>query len=303
VAWFKLLEDCGFQYNVVTAQQIAANHLLANGYRVLILDRAVAMSDAEAAAIRRFAQAGGTVIADYLTGVLDGRGRGRRSRGALDDLFGLRRDEDEGYLDGKSITEIDGEKYNRPFLQRLMYGGAIRYKGIVVYERGTKASAAVSKALARAGSADVVIVARPGRGKTVYLNLTPVEYYDLDRRIGPYGQAWRALMTKILAASGLHPRARVLADGKPVPLTELVYWRDADNLYVCLVKNPTRQGSISGAGKIHGVTGPPISVTIRFRRPLKAVRNLRTGHDLPKGNDIRIKWQPWEALIFQTEAP
>ena len=303
VAWFKLLEDCGFQYNVVTARQVTADHLIKNGYRVLILNRAVALSDAEAAAVRRFVRAGGTVIADYLTGVLDGRGKGRRTGGALDKLFGIKRDEEEGYLNGKSITEIDGEKYNRPFVQRLMYDGAIRHRGIVVYERGTKAAAGIAKAAARAGSADVVIVRRAGRGKTVYLNLTPVEYYDMDRRIGAYGQTWRTLMTNVLAASGLHPRAQVLADGKPVPLAELLYWRNADRLFICAVKNPTRQGSITGAGKIHGVTGQPISVTLRFRTPLKSPRNLRTGTDLPRGNDINIKWNPCEALVFEAEAP
>ncbi len=304
VAWFKLLEDCGFQYNVVTAGQIADGELVRQGYRVLILNRAVAISDAEAAAIRDFVQRGGTVIADHLTGLLNEHGVGRREGGAMDNLFGIKRDESRGYLDGKHITEIDGELYTKPLLERLKYDGALRHDGIVVYERGTQASG--GKSAARIGTAEVLIKKSTGRGRTVYLNLTPVAYYDLDLRIGQYGQRWRNLLTNMLAESGLHPRAKVLSDGKPVPLAELVYWRKgnpgAPGL-VGLVKNPTRQGSISGLGAIHGVTGKPIDIEIIFRRPVKDIRDLRTGKNLPDGQSIRAEWKPSEALIFQVTSP
>jgi len=303
VAWFKLLEDCGFQYNVVTAPQVAAGHLVRNNYRMLVLNRAVAISDAEADAIRDFVRRGGTVIADHLTGVLDSHGRGRAT-GALDDMFGIKRDESAGYLDARGITEIDGELYSKPFVQRLRYDGALRHKGIVIYERGTRVGAPGATAAARVRTAHVVITRRHGRGTAVYLNLTPVEYYDVNRRIGSYGQAWRTLLTDVLADTArLHPRARVLAGGKPVPMAELLYWRNGPRLVIALVKNPTRQGSVSAAGQVHGVTGKPITVTIRFRRPIKAVKNLRTQKPLPAGTSITASWKPSEALLFEATAP
>jgi hypothetical protein len=302
VAWFKLLEDCGFQYNVVTAEQVAAGELIDGKYKLLICNRVAAMSDAEAGAIRKFVDAGGTVIADHLTGVLTEHGVGRTKAAALDDLFGIRRDEAKGYLDGRGITEIDGEKYSRPFLQRLMHDGALRHGGMVVYERGTKAAG--GKAGATVGSADAVIRNRAGQGRSVYLNLTPMPYYDLDYRLGATGQAWRDLLTALLAESGLTPRALALAEGKPIPLAELIYWRKADRVVVGLIKNPTRQGSISGPGQIHGVTGKPLDVTIHFRRPVKDIADLRTGKKHPDGNDIRAgTWKPWEALVFQVTIP
>jgi len=302
VAWFKLLEDCGFQYNVVTAEQIAAGELVDGKYKVLIAGRVAAMSDAEAAAIRKFVRQGGTVIADHLTGVLTEHGVGRAGGGALDGVFGIRRDESKGYLSGRGITEIDGEKYNRPFLQRLMYDGALRHKGIVVYERGTKAAA--GEAEATVGAADVVIRSRAGRGRTVYLNLTPMAYYDMNARLGRFGEAWRQLMTGLLAESGLQPRARALAGGKPIPLAELLYWRKGRRVVVGLVKNPTRQGSITGVGKVHGVTGEPLDVTIRFRRPVTDVVNLRTAKKLPGGKTLHLgNWNPWEALVLEVTTP
>ena len=298
MAWFKLLEDCGYQYNVVTGEQIAAGHLIDRKYRVLIAGRVAAMSDAEAEAIRQFVRQGGTVIADHLTGGLTENGVGRSGGGALDGLFGIRRDVSTGYLGRKGITEIDGEKYNRPFTQRLMYAGALRHEGMVVYERGT--TAAAGKATATAAPAAVVVRNTFGAGRTIYLNLTPMIYYDLDARLGAPGQAWRELASDLLAEAGLRPRAKATSGGKPIPLAELVYWRKGDRVVVGLVKNPTRQGSITGVGKVHGVTGSPVDVTIRFRKPVTNVVNLRTGAKLPDGRTIAAgKWKPWEALLFQ----
>jgi hypothetical protein len=302
VAWFKLLEDCGFQYNVVTAEQVAAGGLIDGKYKVLIAGRVAAMSDAEAAAIRKFVAAGGTVIADHLTGVLTEHGVGRAKGGALDDLFGIRRDESRGYLDGKGITEIDGEKYSRPFLERLAYKGTLRQNGMVIYERGTRAGD--GQAGATVGGAGAVVRNVLGRGRTVYLNLTPTAYYDLNYRLGATGEAWRDLVTNLLSESAVRPRARALAGGRPIPLAELIYWRKGSRVVVGLVKNPTRQGSITGVGKIHGVTGDPLDVTIQFRRPVTDIVNLRTGRKLPNGKTIKAgKWNPWEALLFEVTMP
>ena len=297
VAWFKLLEDCGFQYDVVTAQQVAGGRLARGAYKVLIVNRVAAMSDAEADAVRAFVRGGGTVIADHLTGVLDEHGRGR-SRGVLDDLFGIERDESAGYLDGRGVTEIDGERYREPFLQRLRYDGALRHGRIVVYERGTRAAAGATAA-ARVGGADVAITRRVGSGRAVYLNLTNLGYYDHAERVGAFGEQWRRLLSAELARSGLLPRARVLSGGEPVPMAELVYWRKGGRVVIGLVKNPARQGSVSGAGDIGGVTGGPIDVQIVFRDDPGDVVDLRTGAKLPPGKVIRARWKPWEALLYR----
>lgn len=77
-----------------------------------------------------------------------------------------------------------------------------------------------------------------------------------------------------------------------------------DRLVVGLVKNPTRQGSVSGAGKIHAVTGEPMDVTIAFRRPVAGVTDLRTGRTLPDGKTVHTgKWDPCETLLFEVTLP
>ncbi len=305
VAWFKLLEDAGFQYDVITGDQVAGGALSQAGYRVLLLNRAVALSDAEAEAIRDFVRAGGTVIADHLTGLFDELGRGRASGGVLDDLFGLRRDETRGYLNGSTVAEIDGELHERPYLERLRsHRGALRHEGMTIYERGTSADGGQrGKAAAHVRGADVVIERRVGKGRALYLNLTPVAYYDRTSRLSAHGDAWRRLISEELSKSGLLPRARVTAGRKPVPLAEVIYWRKGDRVTVGVIKNPTRQGAVDQVGAIDGLGGEPLDVEIRFAEPVSDVVNLRSGESLPDGEIIRARWKPWEGLLFGVTLP
>ncbi|HUU09787.1 MAG TPA: alpha-amylase family protein [Phycisphaerae bacterium] len=302
-AWMKILEDCGYQYNVVTPDQVTAGGLAKGKYRVLVLGRAVCLSDAEAAAIRRFVEAGGTVIADHLTGLLDEHGTGRKDGGALDDLLGIRRDESKGYLDGKSIAEINGEKYSKPLLERLAYGEAPRHEGIAVYERGTQAAAPSSPAAARVDGADVVIRGKHGTGRTVYLNLTPVAYNDIASRTGAFGEAWRTLAGGLLKDAGLVPRARVLAGGKAVAMAETLLWRQGDRVVLCVIKNPPRQAAVDSAGRLDAAFGETGEVEIALARPATGIRNLRTGEAMPDGASLKTAWKPWEALVFEMTWP
>jgi hypothetical protein len=302
-AWMKILEDCGYQYNVVTPEDREwRRHLYPPyEYRVLILDRTVAMSEDEAGTIFGFTTNGGMVIADHLVGILDEHGKGRPVP-ALDSLFDLQRDESKGYLDGKSIAEIDGELYQKPFLKRLRYDGAFRHDGIVVYERGTRPSRASA---APDPQKPYAVIQSPLESRPIYLNLSPMAYNDIGERLGPFGEKWRSIIGDIMASRGLRPRARVMAGGKPVPLTETLFWRrrNGDTVVLAVIKNPPREAAVDSAGKIEDVFGDPIDVEIKLARPATAIRNLRTGEKLPDGDTIKAHWKPWEALLFEMKSP
>ncbi len=85
-SYCKLIEDLGLQYRFVAYGQVEAGELLKRGYRVLILPRSSALSNAEADAIRAFTEQGGLVIADGDIGTFDEHTR-RRAQPALSDLF------------------------------------------------------------------------------------------------------------------------------------------------------------------------------------------------------------------------
>ncbi|MDF2441175.1 MAG: hypothetical protein JWN98_2159, partial [Abditibacteriota bacterium] len=197
-AWMKLLEDSGFQYNFVSYRDVAKRGAtaLAN-YRVLILPRTLALSDAEASAIRQWVAAGGTLIADYLPGVFDEHGKARRT-GALDELFGVERDATKGVLDGKSIAEVNAEQYDKPLSTRLSYTGALQDpNGFVSYERLLRPIGNAVPETIIEGSANG-LQNTAGLGRTYYANWTPLPY--LLHRTDATGQAYRERLGRQLKA-------------------------------------------------------------------------------------------------------
>src|SRR5207302_6056365 len=155
---------------------------LSRRFKVIILPQTICLSDREAQALRRFVQSGGKLIADTLCGLLTETGRGRKT-GALDDLFGVFRDESRGYLNGQAITEVDAEDFEKPFPQRLhAYHGALQYRSMIVFERGTRAASGAAREAA--GSAEVLIRRKVEKGQTLYLILTPLAYADFPYRAG-----------------------------------------------------------------------------------------------------------------------
>jgi hypothetical protein len=80
-------EHLGFQPRFVSPALVEQGDLERDGYRILILPQAIALSAAEARQIRRFVAGGGVVIADEEPGLFDEHSR-KRASPALRDLFG-----------------------------------------------------------------------------------------------------------------------------------------------------------------------------------------------------------------------
>jgi hypothetical protein len=85
-AWCKLIEDQGLQYNFVAYDDVERGALLTGDYKVLILPRSTALSEAEARQIREFVARGGLLIADGIPGQFDERAR-KLDKPVLADLF------------------------------------------------------------------------------------------------------------------------------------------------------------------------------------------------------------------------
>ena len=288
ISWFKLIEDCGYQYNVVSNDQVADGHLLREGYRVLILNRAIAISDGEAEAIRGFVRAGGTVIADYWCGFLDENGNGR-PHGALDDLFGIERTGNETYFGGgDQLCELNGEKYQKPYLERLDYEGVERHEGIAVPERG------------RTTRLETIT----GAGRSVYLNLSPLAYFDHSSRFGPYGDSWRAILKGVLEKAGVIPDITATAskNGTLFPPVEVLRW-DLHNgrQVIGIVMNPSRQGAIDGIGEVETTGTATLDLEITKKGGWKNAVNRRSGDAYPEAAAITLRWDPFDAIIIECD--
>lgn len=307
--WCKLLEDLGLQYDFISYLDVQEEAVdLRKRFKVIILPKTICLSEREAQALKRFVAQGGTLIADYLCGVLDEHGKGR-PKGILDDVFGVIRDESAGYMNGKGLTEIDGEEYQQPFLKRFTYyDGAYRYKDIVVFERGTK-NRSYSKAVEIKDSLlglfhhrSVIIRNRFGKGQTVYLNLSPIEYWVPERRFSGYGETWRGLISEIMRSSGIQSRVTVYEGGNPVNMIECLYWKNGKKHYLGLIKNPTEQNELATIGqafRAQGITGREVEIDLKFKRPIRDLINLRTKRHLGSGVALRDHFKPWEGNLYE----
>ena len=302
--WCKTLEDLGYQYDFVNYLDVKEGKVdLNKKFKVIILPKTICLSMKEADALRQFVKKGGTLIADYLCGLMDEHGKGR-VKGALDDLFGITRDESAGYMSGKGLTEIDGEKYEKPYLKRFTYyDGAYRYNNIIVFERGTRHNGRAKgiEIKEAAHRPSVIISRRFGKGRSIYCNLSPLEYLASSRRFGNYGIEWRKIVSKILHSAGLMPRVKVYEDGNPVNMIECLYWKNADRHYLGLVKNPTddgKQKNPAGIFDLQGVTGKEVEIQLEFSDTV-ALKNLRTNEHLGVGRIFHDRFKPWEGNLYK----
>ena len=267
-SWCRLLEDLGYRSTFISYLDVKEKRIdLATQYKVIVLPRVICLSDTEAEALAAFVKSGGLLIADSLTGLLTETGRGRPS-GALDDLFGIVRDESKGYLNGKSLTEIDAEYGDRPFTDRLRaYNDSLRHGSMVVYERGT------DRTLARR---------RFGKGKAFYLNLTPLAYSYFPYRNGNMGKEFRDMIGQELESAGLYPRVTI-----DIPFVETLLWRNENGYLLAVVQNAEEMIQ-KGNQRIH----------VHFNLPATGTRNIRTGRVFSNPVFFTDSFNPWEAAFY-----
>ena len=88
VSWLKLFQDLGYSPRFLSSEQIEAGALRATDTAALVLSGSWAMSDKEAAEVRRFLDRapGAKVFADGTPGLFDEHGK-LRARGALESFF------------------------------------------------------------------------------------------------------------------------------------------------------------------------------------------------------------------------
>jgi hypothetical protein len=291
IGWLKTLEDLGIQAKFIHQDHLLGGALEKEGYKVLVLNRALCLSDAEAAAIRAFAAKGGVVIADMLCGVFDEHGKARAA-GALDGLFGVKHDLAKGLLGGKTLTEVDGERGGSFSEKNWAVEGSSMLSELPVVERGLSAD---GRATAARGTSDGAALVRSG--KHAYLNLSPVGYL-LQRPEGK-GAAWTETVASLLRESGVTPRLTLLEGGKPAAQTEAIFWKNGERMTLCVVKNPDRRASIDSFGSTAGGVGDgKLALRLTFARDVRDLLNERTGKKFGTGKQFDDDFTPWEANVY-----
>jgi hypothetical protein len=286
-AWEEMLADAGLQYDFLAYDEVVVRGIPAE-YKVLILPAAYALSDVEARRITEFAERGGTVVADFACGLFDQHGRGRK-RGTLDALFGVAHDGTETRADffgGRLWVETDQDKgfgYRRfrdlfdTVRPRLHQGFAVAEKKLPV------------------GSAR-----RAGRGRAVYLNLSPQRYLMLREEGTATAEARRPFIDPL----GVSPWITAKAAGRPLHL-EVTAWSRGGRTLVFVLQNVPISGGATGGGGAVGLVEAKVPIEVRLAGPVTEVRDERTGQKLPDGDRFTFELDTTEAVFwsFRGTAP
>lgn len=306
-AWENMLRDSGIQYNYISYVDVIQKGI-SSQYKVLILPATLCLSDAEARRIKAFTDAGGTVIADYLPGVWDQHGRGRREGGALDGLFGVKHE--------AALRPAD-----------LFNGGALwvevdqdaNYSWKTYTEFLTKGNTCLRDASGfnKAVRAMPVDHTQPaGKGRAVLMNLSP-QWYNAHRVEGSGPAAKRGVFMRHLTESGIKPRVRIVGQDEAVHGYEITYWRKPaggadgsgatgggkDRLLYFVGYNPEITGDSLGGGNSKGLKTATLQIELEFSSPMENVRNERTGEVLGRGQKFKASWKQNECVVLSCDAP
>jgi len=268
-AWEYLLTDAGLQYDFVAYDDVIRDGV-PREYDVLILPACFALSDVEARRIEEFAARGGRVVADFMCGLFDQHGKGRK-KGALDDLFGVEHTGKETRADffgGKLWVETDQDAAYSASTWRELFathpGKDVR-EGFTVAERKLKGPYTKERA--------------------TYLNLSPQSYLQL-REGGHAAPRHRELFLKHI---GKTPWVTVTRDDH----LEVTSWTKGGRTLLFVVQNPILR--LDGS---HRVQQGETRLELRFQKPVRDVVDERTGEKLGDGACFRIVFKRTEAVFL-----
>jgi len=259
--WLNILQDLGYQQNFLSRQQVEAGDLIARKFKLFIMPMSYAVSDKEAAEIRKFVKAGGRVIGDFQTAVMDEHCR-VRERGALDDVFGIKR----------------FNMRNEPFFinREPMRTGAVakidarevEQANCVLEEPGVREDA--GEALFRddfTGHVPGFVINTVGRGRAAYLN------FGVDICAGDpdaaQAKALKKAVGEVIALFGVKPIMTVTKeDALPLDHVEMFGYRTPGVRYFAMLRENIGGGfRMAYDGIVHGgeeleVQGEKIAVSL-----------------------------------------
>jgi len=272
-AWHRQLGNAGLNFRYLTDGMLKRGEFDPNSAKVVILSRAEAIGDTEAAALREFVNLGGVLIADLRPGLYDDHLK-RRTVGALDDVFGI-----DTAGSAAAQTSVATELSFDP----LPVG---RPRTMLKAEKQTTDPGLEVKggmALGNAGEAPVLIDHGFGKGRAILLNLAP----ELSDAFS--GDIPGRFAAQLLAEAGVTPAIAVERQpGASVPPDlRVVRWQNGDDELVAV--------------QSQAKSGDPIQVKLRLAAKRRMV-DVRTGKELGAVDSLDLSLPPGSAQVLALPA-
>lgn len=205
-----LIRDSQREFLYLTKKRVLDGDLEKLGTKLLFLPLAQPLGDDDAAALRKFAEAGGIVVADLRPGVLSGRGR-PVTGSPVDQLFGIKR---TGPGKAQEIT----------FSGPVQLGGQSVNLTLEKAKADAEIAAAGASVGATADGVPLVLFNKVGKGGFCLLNFG-FDRYSPVRKDPASGAAWRDLFAALGQAAALPPPMADVKDKTGAnPLCRLKVW-------------------------------------------------------------------------------
>jgi len=286
-----MLRDSGLQYNFLSYVDVIQKGI-PKEYKVLILPACLCLSDVEAKRIETFCRDGGTVIADYLPGLWDQHGKGRRG-GVLDEMFGVKHDANlraQDVFGGTLWCEIDQDaNFSWKTYQEFMTNKNTCTQDVSGFDKAVR-------------KMPVDHINGYGKGKAILMNLSP-QWYNAYRVAGFEASRKRDVFVHHLTEAGVARWVHLKNAGETEHGYEITYWQKEGRTIVCLCLNPEVAGSQLGGGNAVGLKTRSIPVKFCFTANVESVRDERSGKELGHGKEFGLDWAMNEAKIVSFSGP
>jgi len=279
--WVRTLRELRLEFRYVSDRMLRLGEFDPDSAKVLVLAQAEAIGPAEAAAIRRFVEAGGTVIADVCPGIYTDRCK-PRSGSVLADLFGI---EPAKPAAARQATATITGPFGDATLKGMLCDPGVFLAG--------------GEAHGKAGDIPAVIVNKVGKGRAVLLNFSmagapdpvpPKSYGKYGKYYGYHGwiqaasdpEASAEFLGRLLASAGVKPVLQVLnqAGGRFRNL-EVRRWQNGRIRIISLYR--------FDGGEDEALVKLPEA---------RHVYNLRSGKDLGRTASVRLPVRPGRATFL-----
>lgn len=282
--WFKIIEDLGLQAKFISYVQIETGSLEKTKPKVFILPYSVALSDAEATALRRYVESGGTLIADARTGLLDEHCAPRKT-GALDELFGIDHTDMNPMkkrIPGDAVFSGSFEAFDPRSIKFQEMSGEI----------GVKATD--GKALGTLADSPILIMRNVGKGRAVLLNMF-LNNYGRRRKLGT-GDPLRQLVSEVFKLAGTAPAIETESPEGDHFYTARFMKGEAS--FAGILREPGTVLTGGGPGQASTGKAPKLSkVVIRFARK-GHVYDQRAGKYLGRTNRTESFIAPGDCKVY-----